>query len=53
MLLIIKANINGNGTIADILIDENAPVEIIGKYVYLNYGVSGVVEDGESVLNEN
>ena len=37
----------------NIWIDENAPVDIIGKYVYLNYGVSGVVEDGEAVLSDN
>lgn len=51
-----QAVIQPNETIRytlNIWIDENAPVEIIGKYVYLNYGVSGVVEDGESVLNEN
>lgn len=37
----------------NIWIDENAPVDIIGKYVYLNYGVSGVVEDGEAILSDN
>lgn len=26
-------------------IDKDAPLEIIGQYVYLNYGVSGVVEE--------
>ena len=46
-----QAVINANETIKytlNIWIDENAPEDIIGQYVYLNYGVSGVVEEGST-----
>ncbi len=51
-----QAVIPSNETIRytlNIWIDETAPVDIIGQYVYLSYGVSGVVEDGEEILNKD